>query len=243
MAADLTRLQVVTKAADAMGRSLTGTTRSSATLQSVLEEMYEWAQLRLARAYKFPEMDVRDTTTADTVADTMIYSYSTLFGATARINDILSIVLEDGTSSRKLTRKLYSEFIQRWPYPEGESTGKSTVYTRVGNNLWFFKVPNNAYDIHSVYSKMPTRATADGDYSEYEYKDDLLIAGTVVEFFSYMQEFTDAAKWNSIWKSKLKETLKPRIAPADWEPEGRAFNSTVLSPGDFWSDPLIINNP
>ena len=54
MPSDLTRLEIVTKAADYLSRSLTAVSKSGATVQSVLEEMYEWSQLRLSRAYSFP---------------------------------------------------------------------------------------------------------------------------------------------------------------------------------------------
>lgn len=243
MASDLTRLQIVTKVADSMGRSLTGTNRSGATLQSVLEEMYEWSQLKLARAFMFPEMDVRDTTTADTTTNVMVYSYTTLFGASQRTNDIMSLVIEDGTSSVKLTRWLHRRLLKDFPYPEGESTDKPRVYTRVGSDVWLFPVPNATYDIHSVRSKMPTRAAGDSSYSDYEFKDDLLIIGTIVEFFNYMQEFKDAAKWSVVWKTKLLETLSPIVHPTDWEPEGRAFNSDSVTFGDFWKQPLQFTNP
>ncbi len=242
MASDLTRLQIVTKAADAMGRSLSSTTRSGSTTQSVLEEMYEWSQLRLARAYSFPELDVRDTTTADTVADTKTYSFATLFGASARVKDILSVVIEDGTSSRKLKRLLMREFYHRHPYPEAETSRKPVYYCRVSNSIDFFPVPDAVYDIHTIRSDWPTRATGDSYQSQFEYKDDLLIVGTIVEFFNFFQEFNDAARWNRIWKQKLIESIKPIIHPKDWSPEGRAFNSSVLTPGDFWKDPLQFDN-
>ena len=242
MASQLTRLEIVTKAADMVGRSLIGTTRSGATHNSILDEMYEWAQLRIARAYSFPELDVRDTTTADTVSATMSYSFSTLFGASARVKDILSVVLEDGTSSVRLKRWLQRDFYRRFPYPEGETNRKSTIYTRVGDNLHLFPVPDGAYDIHTIYSKWPTRATGDSSNSDYNDKDDLLIAGTIAEYFRHLQEKNEATYWDSVFVMKLKDSLKSVVHPKDWEPEGRAFNSSVLTHGDFWTDPLIMRN-
>lgn len=244
MASDLTRLQTVTKAADSIGRDLAGTTRSGATHQSILEEMYEWAKLRIARAYSFPELDVVDTTTADTVADTKTYTYTTLFGAAAatKVKDILSLVIEDGTSSRKVKQLLYREFDKRFPYPEGETTRKPFFYTVFANQVEFIPVPDAVYDIHSRRSIYPTRATGDGSTAEFNNIDDLILVGTIVEYFSYLQEFKDASSWNIVWKAKLKDAVRPYIHPKDWEPEGRAFNSAVLTPGDFWKDPLVFEN-
>jgi hypothetical protein len=225
-----------------MGRALNGETKSGATVQSILEEMYEWSQLRLARAYSFMELDVRDTTTADTADGTMIYSFTTLFGAGTRTKDILSIVIEDGTSSNKLRRYLHRDLLKSYPSPESESESKPTCYTRVADDIWLFPVPDDTYDIHTIRSKWPTRATGDASLSDFSYKDDLLIVGTVIEFFNFYQEFKDAEAWNTIWKAKLKEVLSATIHPTDWEPEGRAFNSSVLTPGDFWANPLVMRN-
>lgn len=241
MSSDLTRAQITAKAADSMGRSLSATTKSGATVQSILDEMYEWSQLRLARAYSFLELDVRDTTTADTTADTFTYSFTTLFGASARVKDVLSVVIEDGTQSVKLTRWLTRRFRKDVPYPEGESTRKPSIYSRIGNNLELFPVPDATYDIHTIRSKYPARATGNDSYSDLEYKDDLLVVGTIAEFFNFYQEFDDSIKWDAVWKNKLKDVLKAVVHPTDWEPEGRAFNSSVLTPGDFWADPLISN--
>lgn len=238
MPSDLTRAQITAKAADAMGRSLSAKTKSGATVQSILDEMYEWSQLRLARAWSFDELDVRDTTTADTTADVMTYSFSTLFGSGARVKDILSVVIEDGTSSVKLIRVLTRKARQRVPYPEGQITGKPVYYNRLGNNLELFPVADATYDIHTIRNDYPTRATGDTYQSQFEFKDDLLIVGTVIEFFNYYQEFSDAEKWDKIWKDKLKEMLDGTVHPTDWEPEGRGFSSAYLAPGDFWSNPL-----
>lgn len=242
MASDLTRADITKKAADSLGRSLTGAVRSGDTIQTVLDEMYEWSQLRLARAYSFPEMDVHDETTTDTVADTESYTFSTLFGSSARVKDILSIIIEDGTSSRKCTRKLLSSVYRDYPYPSNETTRKPVWYWRIGNSLYFFPTPDAAYDIHSTYSKWPTRASTGSSTSDFEYKDDILIVGTIIEFFNFMQEFDDAKDWDKVWKQKLVEAVKPIAHPKDWSPEGRAFNSSVLTPGDFWTDPLVFRN-
>ena len=242
MASQLTRLEFVTKTADMLGRSLTGTTRSGATHQSILEEMYEWVQMRIARSFMFPEMDVRDTTTADTVDGTSTYSFTTLFGASARVRDILSIVIEDGTSSNRLKYKVHSNLLKRFPYPEGETERKPVWYTRIGNNLLFFPTPDAAYDIHSVHSKYPTRATGDSSTSDYDYCDDVIINGIAAEYFRHLQEKEEASYFDGQFKLKLTEASEPYIHPTDWEPEGRAFNSAELTPGDFWKDPLQFTN-
>ena len=242
MASELTRLETIGKVADSMGRSLTGTVRSGNTLQSLLEEMYEWSKLKLSRAYSFPELDIRDTTTADTVADTFTYSFTTLFGATHRTKDIRAVVIENGTSSVRLTQLLETQLYKEVPYPEGESTNKPNIYVRLGNNLQLFPVPDAAYDIHTIRSEHDSRAASDDSYSTFDFKDDLIVVGTIVEFYNYMQEFRDAKSWDRIWKSKLVEAVKPYAHPDDWSPEGRAFNSSVLSFGDFWNDPLVLGN-
>jgi len=243
MSSILTRSEFVTKTADLLGRSLNGTTKSGATHKSILDEMYEWGQMRIAREFSFPEMDVRTTTQADTTAAVMEYSYDTIFGSGVRVKDILSVVIENGTSSSRLKRYLHRDLMKYHPYPEGESSNQPRIYTRVGNTLWLFPVPNDTYDIHTIHSKWPTRASGDSSYSDYDFLDDVIVAATAFEYFNHLQEDEQAAYWDKVFKMKLKETVNSIIHPTDWESEGRAFNSTVLMPGDFWNNPLIISNP
>jgi len=243
MASDLTRLQTVTEVANTMGRSLSSVMRDgSTTFQTILDERYEWAKLRIARAYSFPEMDVEDRTTADTVADTRKYTYSTLFGANARVKDILSVVIEDGTSSCKLTRKLYRRMDKWAPYPDAESTRRPVFYVDFAESVELFPIPDAAYDIHTRRSDYDARASADGDTSTFQNKDDVIVIATVVEAYNFLQEFKDAARWDVVFKNKLIDAVKPHLHPSDREPEGRAFNSAVITPGDFWLDPLVMEN-
>jgi len=242
MASDLNRGEIVTKAADYLSRSLTAVTKSGSTVESILQEMYEWSQIRLARAYSFPELDEEDTTTADTVDGTAQYSFTTLFGAGARVKEIMSLVVEDGSSSVKLKRVLYRRLRKSVPDPSQLTEGRPNTYTRIGNYIELFPIPDAAYDIHTIRSNFPTRATSDATYSDFEYKDDLLIIGTVVEFLTFYKEFEEAASANSIWKTKLTEALNTIVHPTDWEPEGRAFGSGTVFAGDYWAMPNVRCN-
>lgn len=242
MASNYTRADFTAKVADMVGRSLAGTSRSGATHQALLDDFYEWAQLRIARNYCFPELDTLDTTTCDTTDSVETYTQATLLGAAARVNQILSIVIEDGTSSCKVTRVLSRDLYKRVPYPAGESTNIPRLYHMIGTTVYFFPIPNNTYDIHTIYSKMPTRATATTSTSDYTNKDDVIIAGMMVEYFNYLQAKEDATYWEAVFKAKITNAVQSIIHPTDWEPEGRAFNSAVLTPGDFWSMPLVFEN-
>jgi hypothetical protein len=243
MASNYTRAGFTAKVADMVGRSLSGTSRSNVTTQTLLNDIYEWAQLRLSRAYLFPELDVLDTTTCDTTNAVQSYTFTTLFGASARINQVMSVVIEDTLSSVKLKRTLFREMFSRYPYPAGESVRKPVFYYQIATALYFFPVPDVTYDIHIVYSKMPTRATGDSSYSDYTDKDDVIIAAMMIEYFNYLQEKEESTYWEAVYKNKIKEAVQSIIIPTDWEPEGRAFNSSVLTPGDFWKSPLTFSNP
>ena len=221
---------------------MSGTAKSGASYSTILNEMYEWSQIRLARAFSFAELDVLDTTTKDTVTSTASYTYATLLGATAQVKEILSIVIEDGLSSRKLVRMLPRDFYRRIPDPSSQSTRKPEYYYVIGTTVYMYPIPDAVYDIHTIYSKMPTRATVDTYLSEFNFKDDLLILGTVLEFWNFYQEYAEAEAIKKIWKDKLKEAVDSVIHPTDWEPEGRAFNSSTLVPGEFWNNPFIMRN-
>jgi hypothetical protein len=239
MASILTRVGFCTEVADLVGRSLTATVESGATIGTLLARWYERAQIRIARAYAFPELDVFDTTTADTVASTKTYTYSTLFGASMRVRSILSLTIEDGVNSRKLRYMIPRDFYAQTPYPEIETTQIPTRYTVIGQTVHMFRIPDAAYDIHSMYSKFPTIASGDSSTSDLSNMDDVIIAAMVVEFYNYFQDKTASRYWDGIFKTRLAESASMFLHPRDWEPEGRAYGSAELIPSNFVANPWI----
>jgi hypothetical protein len=240
MSSILTRGEFITKVIDHTGRPATGTTVSGVAYTSLLATAYEWALLRIARAFSFPEMDVFTNAGAATVTSQKAYTFSALFGLGSSVRDILMLILQDGLNSRRLKRVTEREFYRLVPYPEAATTGKPTSYCRVGNSVHLFPIPDAAYTLNTCYSKFPTAALSDASTAEFDFKDDVIFAGMMVEFLRHLQEHEEAKRWDGIFRDGVKNAVKPVIHPTDWEPEGRASGSEIIVPGDYWNNPFVM---
>jgi len=240
---ELTRLSIVTEVANIIGRDLNGLSRDgTTTLKTRLNEAFEAAQMRLARAYSWPELDTYDRTTGDTIASQKSYTFGAFFGSN-RIKQILALIVEDGLNSRKLFYKTNNYVMKYYPDPDSSTTQKPIIYTTVGENVHLIPVPDVAYDMTSIVSPYPTRATGDTFKSDFRRKDDILIALTTVEAYQMLEEFDAMREWERISVRKIVEAVRPILSPDDFEPEGRAFMTDPILSKEYWKDPLATQNP
>ena len=220
MASDLTRLQFVTEACDIVGKSLSGAGVSGASLQSRVNTYFNWAQQRIARFYSFHELTTY-TESAVTVSGTKRYTFTTL-GLT-RPKDIGSIILLDTQNSRRLVRWNRVKFEKKIPRPENFSNQRPRIYTRLGDAIELFYIPDDAYTMRIVYPQWPTPLTSDGSYSDFSNKDQLLVAATVLETYLALEEYADVAVWLPKVMGLLTDAMKAE-GDSDWEPQAEAIN-------------------
>jgi len=90
----------------------------------------------LAEVGDFPELFVRDETTATTVAETKSYHLVDDLGLT-RPKSIFNILLIDNGNSRKLIPQTPAEMDLRSPYPENSTSGVPSYYALVDKNFLF----------------------------------------------------------------------------------------------------------
>lgn len=247
MAGDLTRNQMTTEVCDIVGKRVTATAPSATTLKSRVETYYmNWAQRRIARAHNFHELNTRKEDAA-TVASTKRYPMitgSNNLGLT-RPKDISSIILIDGSSSYPLRRWDARKFTKRIPRPENYAESRPRIYTRFGMNLDLFYIPDAVYTLHILYPQWPTPLTGDSQTSDFNDKDELIIATTVMETYLALEEYKDAAIWFQKVQGLLQDA-KGVEGDLDWEPEAEAFDpggrighgEPWLMPGADPGDPL-----
>jgi hypothetical protein len=137
-----------------------------------------------------------------------------------------------------------------WDTLIGSPTDASTsevirYYTeeRIANIIrWlrWYPVPNIDYTLHGLYLLKPTPLTDDGVISDFEDKDDLIIAGTTHYMFNRYQAFEEAEQWRKGYDAQLNTAIKddkhkPDIA---WIPRGISI-AEHRAPADPWADPFV----
>lgn len=234
----LDRDGMVTEICDAVGKTLTASSVSGATLQDRVAVYLNWAQKRIARFYSFQELNTLNTTAA-LVADVKRYPITTgdnALGLT-RFKDFHSIRLDDTENSRKLERWHYRKFDKHFPRPENYSTGRPNIYIRWGNYIEVFRVPNAAYDLKIRHSQWAQDFTSGTQYTDFENKDQLLVTAGVFETYFALEEYSDAGLWYPRFLGQLKDAVVAE-GDVDWEPEAEPHVTNVLyASGEPWLDP------
>ena len=225
---------MTTEICDVVGKSTAALAVSGATLQSRVQSNYlNFAQRRIAKSYDFYELQSKNIT-AVTVANIKTYPLETgtnNLGLTS-VKNIRSIVLIDGTNterSRKLEFWNYRRFDDRFPRPENYPTDIPTIYTREGDNLELFKIPDAIYTMNIRYNKWPTVFTTGSQVSDYSNKDELIITAGVLETYLALEEYSDAAIWMQRFLGQLKDSILEDQDP-DWEPQAQPFRTDKFSP-------------
>lgn len=221
MPSDMTRLQIVTEVCDAVGKSVAASSVSGATLQSRVTTYFDWAQKRIARYYSFHELTTY-TEAATFTSGVKRYTFTTL-GLT-RPKDIGSIILLDTYNSRRLVRWNRVKFEKKVPRPENFANQRPRIYTRVGNAIEVFYIPDATYSVRIVYPQWPTTLSTDGSFSDFENKDQLLVAATILETYLALEEYADANVWLPKVMGLLNDAVKAE-GDVDWEPMAEPINT------------------
>jgi len=237
--AGMTRVQIVTEICDIVGKNLGASAPSGALLQDRVVNYLNWGQRRIANSYTFYTLQsVKED--AATVADVKTYPLKTgtnNLGLTG-ISMVNNIRLIDGENSRKLDFWHYRKFDNWYPRPENFATGRPRIYTRWGDNLILFKVPDDAYTLHVRYGVYPTALTTDGQYHDFgEDKDQLVLTAGVLETYLALEEYADAKVWYELFKGRLEDAIKAE-GDVDWEPEAEPIGGPPsYQSGSPWIDP------
>ena len=233
----MTRDQIVTEICDSVGKRVSASSISGATLQDRVRTYLNWAQKRIARFYSFHELDIL-LITATTIADVKRYPLTTgtnSLGLT-RPKDISSLRLIDGAYSHKIVRWSTRKFDTKYPYPEQYSTARPNIYIRDGNYLELFKVPDAVYTLHIRYPQWAVDFTSGTQTSSFENKDQLLVTAGTFETYFALEEYNDAKIWYARFLGQLTDAVRA-TGDIDWEPQASPHDAEGYSSGTPWTDP------
>lgn len=236
--AGMTRAQMVAEICDVVGKNLGASAVSGALLQDRVVNYLNWAQRRIANHYSFYELQ-KISETAETVASVKTYpleSGDSNLGL-SRVAGINSVRLIDSENSRKLDFWHYRKFDKWYPRPENYATGRPTIYTRWGNSLILFKIPDDAYDLHIRYGQYAQELTSDAQLHDFgEDKDQLLVTAGVLETYLALEEYNDAKIWYELFVGQLADAVRGE-GDEDWEPEAEPSGGPGYRSGEPWLDP------
>ena len=234
----LTRDEFVTEICDTVGKSVSASAVSGATLQTRVRTYLNWAQARIARFYSFHELNTlyESAATVDGTKRYPMITGTSNLGLT-RPKDISSIRLIDSENSRTLVRWSQRKFDKHFPYPTNYTEQRPKLYIRWGSYVEMFPIPDDAYTLHIRYPQWPTVLSTGTQTTDFEEKDQLLITGGILETYLALEEYDDAEVWYARFLGQLKDAVVAE-GDVDWEPQAEEFNAiTGYSSGSPWTDP------
>ena len=198
-------------------------------LDSRLSRFINFAQDMICRQYEFPELEQKTT---DTVAEG-----DEVYVLSSRPRSIRSVRILDGTLSRKLEYIPIRTWDTLIPKPDEWTQERPTHYTYYQNKIELWRIPNDSYTIVIRWSKWPAALSDSGDKSDYDNKDDIIIALATAWAFKSLGEKERMYFWaNSAWSQ-----LRASILSEDQQPDRGIVPvpeiKTIL--GDYWKDPFI----
>lgn len=227
--AALNRGQIVTEVI-----AVTGRTDKTTQIQTYVN----WGIKRITRAHLWSELYTFDKTSLDTATNTETVSLSSLTPA-CRI--VLSLVLEDGANSRKLTKVHPRRWDKILSDPSQYTTGKPNWYTKKGTSLYLFKIPNDTYDLWISYSAWPADLAADESTPALTNKDDLIVTATALELSYSIGDANDIKMWEGRYNRMLAMAVRDDMQDPDWAPVARGYNSGAedIQIGNYWANPFV----
>ena len=239
----LTRLQMATEVLDNLARSPTGQTRSGTALSSRVVTWLNRAQTRIARRYDM----LYDSDTLSTVASTSQYDFPSGLSA------MLSMRLQDGLASWKLTCLMPWEFDRVIANPSAESENKPRFYipNKYDGTFDLFPVPDAVYSIARRFTVAPTELTADDQTTDYAAVgidlDDAIVWLATAEGYAWMQEMNDAKYWEKRGFEEAREIWRSvRGTFPDWTPVAKPFRTGGPAQGTYtgnmYDNPMVIRD-
>lgn len=198
------------------------------------------AQIQLARVHDFEEMqDVGTITFAFTgvAATDKFILYSALSDADPR--EFYSILLVDGTQSRKLVKKTVRQFDQLVPDPEVAALSRPLIYVTWKNRLEIWPIPDQQYTGVIRWSFWPAvfSGAAASNKSDFKQKDDVLIYMATSYLYHSLGEYERAKMFFGFAKSHYDTAIREDDTKPDTDiapiSEFPVFSS------NYWADPFV----
>ena len=200
------------------------------------------AQERMARSHGFRELTFSLSHTAafaDVPATDKFLPFSALALGGRDIKQVISFIAIDGTNSNKIERKTPRQLDILIPSKEAHSTFRPLFYVEWRDQFEFWRIPDKSYTYDIRLMTWALDLSVDGNKSDFDHKDDIIINLTVSGLFNRVGEYERAGRFfgifNAMWRDAITlELTEPDrvIKPPQNEPGGRANSQ-------YWLDPFV----
>lgn len=211
------------------------------------------AQERLARLRDWQEMRV-------TVNSTLAYTgvpatdmFLPLPDASPYIREIYSVLLKDGTQTRKMRRilpRLWDKVIR--DATANNFTNHPSIYT-----IWdwsvatakaeIYPLPNQAYPIQWRITRWPVALVNSSDKSQFRFKDELIVKLATIYQLNQLGKEDESLKHQKLFRDLFVEALSTDSEDPDVEiPSGlEQVGSVTMDPWspNYWQDPFQKEMP
>lgn len=157
--------------------------------------------------------------------------------------NVHSIVLQDGTDSRKLKQIPWRKFDRMYPSPESVAPYIPLEYADWNQQLIFMPVPNAVYplQVRVTFLPAPFVSTTAGlnATSLFNGKDDILIAFACAYLWRGYGRYDKANEWDTTGAAELKLAAKADGNRPDLDTADIARDSGLA--GSYWANPFITS--
>ena len=202
-------------------------------LDARLTRFLNFAQIRLARAFSFPELHKFVTATGSFVND----STDRFLTLPANTHSIKDLVLEDEETSRKLEYKSPREFDRMFTGYIARGRRKPIIYTKWRETIELMPLPDEAYDYEIRYVIWPADLVNGTDTSELDRKDELLILLAASIMHHSLGNTDKGRNLFGMFRTLLKDTIEDEHLEPDQDIKADS-NDRVLT-DKYWANPFI----
>lgn len=195
------------------------------------------SQIRIARAARWEELEQLLERNTDVTADS---DQDRMIPIPANVRDVYSIVLLDGSFSRKLTKIQHRTVDRRLPMPHYYERRRPHSYVLWRENFELFPVPDAVYALRARVIMWPTAFTGtSGQVSDLDQKDDMLIALALSWAFQSLKMIEEANRWWAVYKGLLSDAIDEEVENPDIDilPNPGLKDTSTGAP--YYSDPFV----
>jgi hypothetical protein len=235
----LTREELREEVNKSLGDQLEGLSGSELTsAQDRLNRALELTQTRIARTHDFSELyyeDIDPVTVTGTLSTDLRYS-----GLPSNLRTLYALIWTDPANQRTDNRYLVHVPSRQWAQFLGQdqnlATGDITHYSLWGAVIEWYKIPSANFELIRRYAIWPSTFASDGDTSDLDEKDDVLVAGALEYMFRSLGQEAEARQWYVVYTDRLGQAIiEDRKRPSvSFIPRGLGDSREPL--GDYWLD-------
>lgn len=199
-------------------------------VDSSLINYLNFAQDELARLALWSELE--------TLVETTTSAGTKTISLPSKPRDIYSFRLIDSSRSRKLIYYTPRQFDALFPYPEWRTQGRPSIYTNYRETIEVLRIPDDSYPVYLRYLAWPTAFSDSSDVvSDFESKDDILIAMATAWAFNRLGEHEKASRWYNSANYQIRQAVKEDRGYTDSEVRGSSNMPSAST--EYWKNPFI----